>query len=160
MAYVPERRRYPISPSHPLMPVLPMLLISLLFPQASHLLMNGYGILATAPPPMYTNPSHNYADSGYFSVTVKAFNNKCPTTSTAQVVHIKPPIAQFTYGVACPNGLQVNFTNESKVNTAVYGPVTLYLELWRWQSCQYYPIGCSGFASLSCSRYLIQQPSL
>lgn len=70
------------------------------------------------------NPSHNYADSGYFNVTVKAFNNKCSTTSVAQVVHIKPPIAQFIYGVSCPNGLLVTFTNQSKVNTAVYGPVT------------------------------------
>lgn len=70
------------------------------------------------------NPSHTYTDSGYYSVTVTAFNNKCPATSAAQIVHIKPPIAQFIYDVACPNGLQVNFTNQSKVNTAVYGPVT------------------------------------
>ncbi|AXY77553.1 PKD domain-containing protein [Paraflavitalea soli] len=70
------------------------------------------------------NPAHTYADSGYFSVTLTAYNNKCPTVSAAQVVHIKPPIAQFIYDVACPNGLLVNFTNQSKVNAAVYGPVT------------------------------------
>lgn len=70
------------------------------------------------------SPSYTYADSGYFSVTVTAYNNKCPTVSTAQVVHIKPPIARFTYAVACPNGRQVNFTDQSKVNTAIYGPVT------------------------------------
>ncbi|MBO9564106.1 MAG: PKD domain-containing protein, partial [Niastella sp.] len=70
------------------------------------------------------NPSHIYTDSGYFSVTVTAYNNKCPTVSTARIVHIKPPIAAFTYAVACPNARQVNFTNTSKVNTAVYGPVT------------------------------------
>lgn len=75
------------------------------------------------------NPSHTYADSGYFSVTVKAFNNKCPTTSAAQVVHIKPPIASFIYDVACPNGRQVTFTNQSKVNPAVYGPETY---LWNF----------------------------
>ena len=70
------------------------------------------------------NPSHTYADSGYFSVTVTAYNNKCPATSAAQVVHIKPPIAGFSYTVACPNGKQVNFVNQSKVNPAVYGPET------------------------------------
>lgn len=70
------------------------------------------------------DPSHIYADSGYFSVTVTALNNKCPATSPAQVVHIKPPIANFTYDVACPNVRLVNFDNRSKVNPAVYGPTT------------------------------------
>ncbi len=70
------------------------------------------------------NPTYTYTDSGYFSVTVTAYNNKCPTASAAQVVHIKPPIAHFSYSVTCPNVTQVNFADESKVNTAVYGPVT------------------------------------
>jgi gliding motility-associated-like protein len=70
------------------------------------------------------NPSHNYTDSGYFSVTVTAYNNKCPVTSATQVVHIKPPIASFIYNVACPNGLQVNFTNQSKADPVNYGPET------------------------------------
>ncbi|MDF2187530.1 PKD domain-containing protein [Paraflavitalea sp. CAU 1676] len=69
------------------------------------------------------NPTHLFIDSGYFNVTVTAFNNKCPTVSAPQTVHIKPPIARFSYTVACPNNLLVNFVNESKVNTAVYGPV-------------------------------------
>jgi gliding motility-associated-like protein len=70
------------------------------------------------------NPTHTYADSGYFSVTVTAYNNKCPTTSTAQVVHIKPPIARFGYIVDCTSGRQIIFTNTSKVNDAVYGTTT------------------------------------
>ncbi len=65
------------------------------------------------------NPTHNYADSGLYNVTLTAYNNKCPATSTAQQVHIKPPIAGFDHMVVCPNGLQVNFTNNSKVNIAV-----------------------------------------
>lgn len=70
------------------------------------------------------NPTHTYADSGYFSVRLTAYNNKCAATSATQVVHIKPPIAGFTYQVNCLNGTQVGFTNESKVNPAVYGPET------------------------------------
>ncbi|WP_315820659.1 PKD domain-containing protein [Paraflavitalea speifideaquila] len=70
------------------------------------------------------HPTHIYADSGFYNVTLTAYNNKCPATSAVQQIHIKPPIASFDYQVACPNGLQVNFTDRSKVNTAVYGPVT------------------------------------
>lgn len=62
------------------------------------------------------DPTHVYTDSGYFNVTVTAYNNKCPVVSAPQRVHIKPPIARFKLQVACPNVRLVNITNESKVD--------------------------------------------
>jgi PKD repeat protein len=43
------------------------------------------------------NPSYQYQDTGYFSVTLIVWSNTCPDTIRLNdIVHIKPPIAAFT----------------------------------------------------------------
>ena len=70
------------------------------------------------------NPVHAYLDSGYFSVTLTAFNNGCPQTVSRNLyIHVKPPIARFTYSVNCNNKRVVTFANTSKTDIA-YGPVS------------------------------------
>ncbi|WP_276485395.1 PKD domain-containing protein [Paraflavitalea pollutisoli] len=70
------------------------------------------------------DPSHRYIDSGYFDVTLIAYNNKCASAPVIKTVHVKPPIAKFNQTVRCnAAGWLVEFENLSKVNTGVYGPV-------------------------------------
>ncbi len=70
------------------------------------------------------NPVHAYADSGFFSVTLTAINNGCAQSVTRNLyIHVKPPIASFTYLVNCNNKRMVNFANTSKTDIA-YGPIT------------------------------------
>jgi PKD repeat protein len=70
------------------------------------------------------NPVHSYADSGLFSVTLTAINNGCAQSVTRNLyVHVKPPIASFTYAVNCNNKRMVNFANTSKTDIA-YGPIS------------------------------------
>ena len=74
------------------------------------------------------NPKHLYSDTGYFSVTLIAYNNGCGQSVTRnQYVHILPPIAHFTTLVTCTNKRQVTFTNDSKTDPA-YGPITYLWE--------------------------------
>ncbi len=48
------------------------------------------------------NPVHNYGDTGYFTVTLIALNNGCSDTLVIpKIVHIKPPIARFTFTNSC-----------------------------------------------------------
>jgi gliding motility-associated-like protein len=68
------------------------------------------------------NPSHTYTDSGVFVVKLTAFNNRCPFTSTGQIVHIKPPIAKFMHIITCGD-LSVGFTDQSKTD-ASYGVIS------------------------------------
>jgi gliding motility-associated-like protein len=71
---------------------------------------------------------HNYADTGTFSVTLTAANNRCARTAVAQLVHIKPPIAQFAFQVqSCNNKRVVLFQDLSKASP-VYGPVSYLWE--------------------------------
>lgn len=75
------------------------------------------------------NPTHIFADTGYFNVSLTASSNGCSRTFThPQTIHIKPPVPEFTYRIDCNNKLHVDFTNLSIVNP-VYGPVTY---LWRF----------------------------
>ena len=70
------------------------------------------------------NPTHFYSDSGYFSVTLTAFNNGCDQALTRNLyIHVKPPIAGFTYSVNCNNKRFVVFNNTSKTDP-VYGPIS------------------------------------
>lgn len=70
------------------------------------------------------NPSHNYSDTGYFSVTLNAVNNGCEQSVTRNLyIHVKPPIADFTTNVNCNNKRLVIFNNTSKTDAA-YGPIT------------------------------------
>jgi PKD repeat protein len=75
------------------------------------------------------NPTHTYADTGSFSVVLTAFNNRCGRSATAQVVHIKPPVAQFNFTVqSCNNKRVVLFDDLSKTDPA-YGPISY---LWQF----------------------------
>jgi gliding motility-associated-like protein len=68
------------------------------------------------------NPTHLFRDSGTLTVKLTAFNNRCPFTSAGQVIHIKPPIANFDFTINCGN-LTVPFTDLSKTD-ATYGPIS------------------------------------
>ncbi len=60
------------------------------------------------------NPSHTYADTGYYSVTLIATNNGCPDTITREnYIRVLPPIARFTAAPDCSNRLQFTFTDQS-----------------------------------------------
>lgn len=68
------------------------------------------------------NPTYIFSDTGTFTVKLTAFNNRCPSTSTGQVVHIKPPIAKFAHAIICDN-LTVSFTDQSTTDPS-YGAIS------------------------------------
>ena len=60
------------------------------------------------------NPDHQYNDTGYFSVTLIAINNGCADTLLLpDYIHIKPPVAKFTYTNTCSQPGHVVFTDKS-----------------------------------------------
>ena len=60
------------------------------------------------------NPSYQYQDTGYFSVTLIVWSNTCPDTIRLnRVVHIKPPIAAFTVNRNCDDKFRIDFLNLS-----------------------------------------------
>jgi gliding motility-associated-like protein len=63
------------------------------------------------------NPSHVFADTGYVTITLTAFRNRCGTSEVkTRYLHITPPIARFTYTVDCNNKLLVNFRDSSIID--------------------------------------------
>ena len=71
------------------------------------------------------NPTHIFKDTGALNVILTVFNNGCPK-SASQVLHVKPPVAEFDYTVNCTTKA-VNFTNTSLVNPTLT-PLTY---LWK-----------------------------
>lgn len=64
----------------------------------------------------YSNPvaTHKYTDTGYFSITLIAFNNGCSDTlEIIDMVHIKAPIAKYTFENNCTNRESVSFEDKS-----------------------------------------------
>jgi len=63
------------------------------------------------------NPLHVFEDTGYVTITLTAFNNRCatPHVKTAYI-HVNPPIARFAYTVDCSNKLLVNFRDSSIID--------------------------------------------
>jgi gliding motility-associated-like protein len=60
------------------------------------------------------NPIHLYGDTGYFNIQLIAINNGCADTLLLpKVVHIKPPVAQFTASRNCLNPFHFTFTDKS-----------------------------------------------
>lgn len=60
------------------------------------------------------NPTHNYTDTGYFNISLTAFNNGCgKTLSKPNLVYVKPPVAAFDFDVNCNSGTLVAFRNQS-----------------------------------------------
>src|SRR5207248_9615652 len=61
------------------------------------------------------NPSHTYAASGNYNVTLTVTNSGgCSSTSAAQTVHVNAkPVAAFTYSLPNCAGQAVTFTDQS-----------------------------------------------
>jgi gliding motility-associated-like protein len=60
------------------------------------------------------NPSHLYADTGYFNVTLIVINNGCADTIKANnYIHIMPPVAKFLVEYDCILPLKRVFINNS-----------------------------------------------
>ncbi|NNV55857.1 PKD domain-containing protein [Limnovirga soli] len=55
-----------------------------------------------------------FSDTGYFSITLKAFNNLCADTITkTNIVYVKGPKARFSFTQTCINKTDVGFTDNS-----------------------------------------------
>lgn len=60
------------------------------------------------------NPTHQYQDTGMFSVTLIAGNNGCyDTTRIPNYIHVKPPIANFEVKFNCGEPYIRNFADRS-----------------------------------------------
>jgi len=60
------------------------------------------------------NPTHEYADTGYFSVTLITLNNGCSDTLIVEdMIYVSPPIADLDHGFDCSQPNTFTFTNES-----------------------------------------------
>lgn len=60
------------------------------------------------------NPLHEYEDTGYFSVTLIVISNTCPDTIRLDsIVHIRPPVAKFTYIRSCADKYRIDFIDQS-----------------------------------------------
>lgn len=60
------------------------------------------------------NPSHQYSDTGLFTVTLYAKNNGCQDSlSIKDYIKVKPPIAKFGFQTNCTNRLQFDFKDSS-----------------------------------------------
>ncbi len=65
----------------------------------------------------YDNPVaiHKFGDTGYFTITLIAFNNGCADTiEKERYVHIKPPNAKFTFENNCTDRQSVQFKDKSQ----------------------------------------------
>lgn len=67
------------------------------------------------------NPTHVFLDTGAVTVTLTVRNNGCPAM-VQQVLHVKPPVADFKFAVDCITK-QVTFTDLSLVDPAL-SPLT------------------------------------
>ncbi len=73
------------------------------------------------------NPVHNYADTGYFDVTLIAVNNGCADTIVKpNYIYVNPPVARFNVTPDCANRRRFTFTDASIINPALL-PVS-----WTW----------------------------
>lgn len=60
------------------------------------------------------HPSHSFNDTGYFDITLIAYNNGCPDTVVlTDYIYVLPPIAVFTTASDCNNRLRFTFTDQS-----------------------------------------------
>lgn len=60
------------------------------------------------------NPIHNFNDTGYFDITLIAYNNGCPDTIVfTDYIYVLPPIARVIIGPDCNNRLRFSFIDFS-----------------------------------------------
>jgi gliding motility-associated-like protein len=63
------------------------------------------------------HPTHIFQDTGFVSVTLTAFSNRCPTSIVKpNFIKLKAPIARFRYTVDCTDKLMVNFRDSSIID--------------------------------------------
>lgn len=67
------------------------------------------------------NPSHVYADTGFFTVTLIVFNLGCPDTLILEdYIYIKPPIAKLNYVIDCSQKYTRAFTGSRSIGADTY----------------------------------------
>lgn len=60
------------------------------------------------------NPTHEFTDTGYFSITLIALNNGCSDTLIVEdMIYVSPPIASLEYSFDCAQPNIFTFSNES-----------------------------------------------
>ena len=60
------------------------------------------------------SPEHRFGDTGYFKITLVAWNQGCADTLTLDsFVHIEPPLARFIVGFDCADKYDRTFINKS-----------------------------------------------
>jgi gliding motility-associated-like protein len=86
------------------------------------------------------NPSHQYSDTGLFTVELIVINSGCRASKKiTDYIRVKPPIPQFKYTPDCSNRLLFNF-----IDLSIYDPNNTVSWLWDFgdgtQSVQQNPI--------------------
>jgi gliding motility-associated-like protein len=71
------------------------------------------------------HPRHVYTDTGYLTVMLIVFNNRCADSLKAPT-HVRPPVARFNYSVNCITD-QVTFRDTSLIDPGIT-PIS-----WLWQ---------------------------
>lgn len=73
------------------------------------------------------NPLQQFQDTGLITVTLVAYNNGCPSAPLIKnnLIHVRPPIAQFTIKPNCAKRNEISFTNTSIFDPSL--PTT-----WEW----------------------------
>jgi len=72
---------------------------------------------------LLSNPRHGFRKTGALTVTLIAYNNKCPSAPATKTITINPPVADFDYAVSCSPKTLVNFTDKS-ITDPGFGPIT------------------------------------
>ncbi len=63
---------------------------------------------------VFQNPSYQYIDTGFFDVTLIAWNKGCPdTVKVLKYIHISPPIAKYSVASTCSKPYERVFTDQS-----------------------------------------------
>jgi len=75
------------------------------------------------------SPTYTYNDTGYFQVRLESNNNGCVDTllSAENYIHIKAPIARFSYKPYCNAEFQYQFVDES-----LFDPGSENRRTWKW----------------------------
>lgn len=69
------------------------------------------------------SPRHGFRKTGPLTVSLIAYNNRCPSPAATQTVTINPPIADFDYTISCSPKFVVSFTDKS-ITDATFGLIT------------------------------------
>ena len=71
-----------------------------------------------------SSPAHIFGDTGYFNVKLVVESNGCfDSTTKGNIVYVKPPLANWGYQANCADKRIVTFSDSSKNNLPLYGPL-------------------------------------